>query len=385
MADLWSSYASQLPMGASSRDAIVGQTEWGSPVYASPTGVQYWEPIQGETQRGSVARALLDGITSDPWGAVKSGAGAIASGVAEALSAPYRAWQGEVITNGDVFNTAGIAQLGAMPMKAPEGALRSGAMGSTSAADEVMGLLRSGRGSEVTDDLMAAADQAYLSSIYDIPLDDASRMARAQEMGFDTSRPMYHAARADVDGFDLGRADTGTGQSMGRVWAASNPDALAPYELMGSDHSGLKLFSRADYKDISAGNARDVYASTGGGFPDVVTPVSGGRPIPVSGNGKVKLDRSVDVFRALENGEVALPVNRSTRGRASEYADDFVFKGVRDGGPAVGDIYATSNPADLRSVFARFDPRLSHLRNLSAGVGGLALLPYVGGENEGGS
>lgn len=132
MADLWSAYASQLPMGASSRDAIVGQTEWGSPVYASPTGVQYWEPLQGETKRGSVARALLDGITSDPWGAVKSGAGAVASGVAEALTAPYRAWKGEAVTNGDVFNTAGIAQLGAMPMKAPEGALRVGAMRSAS-------------------------------------------------------------------------------------------------------------------------------------------------------------------------------------------------------------------------------------------------------------
>jgi len=33
----------------------------------------------------------------------------------------------------------------------------------------------------------------------------------------------------------------------------------------------------------------------------------------------------------------------------------------------------SSNPADIRSRFARFDPRLSHLRNLSAGVGGLTL------------
>lgn len=129
MADLWSTYASQLPMGASSRGAIVGQTEWGSPVYASPTGVQYWEPLQGETKRGSVARALLDGMRSDPWGAVKSGAGAVASGVAEALSAPYRAWKGEALTNGDVFNAAGIAQLGTVPMSAPAGSLRSGLPG----------------------------------------------------------------------------------------------------------------------------------------------------------------------------------------------------------------------------------------------------------------
>jgi hypothetical protein len=32
------------------------------------------------------------------------------------------------------------------------------------------------------------------------------------------------------------------------------------------------------------------------------------------------------------------------------------------------------DPANVRSRFARFDPRLAHLRNLSAGVGGLGLL-----------
>lgn len=363
-----------LPIGASPDDFQYGETDWGAKIYRTQHGTEYFiEPRR--VSNGSVTRALLEGVSNNPVGIIADVGSSVAQALIDTVSIPGRAASGESVSYGDILDLAGMAQLGAAGGSAPQGALRSGM--SRDAADEVMELLKSGRGTNVTDDMMAAADQAYLSSIYDLPLDEVSRMARAQEMGFDTGRPMYHAARADVDGFDLGKADTGTGHSMGRIWAAGNPDALAPYELMGSDHSGLKLFSRADYKDISAGNARDVYASTGGGFPDVVTPVFGGRPIPVSGNGKVKLDRSVDVFRALENGEAALPVNRSTRGRASEYADDFAFRGVRDGGPAVGDIYATSNPTDLRSIFARFDPRLSHLRNLSAGVAGAAAVPFV--------
>lgn len=39
----------------------------------------------------------------------------------------------------------------------------------------------------------------------------------------------------------------------------------------------------------------------------------------------------------------------------------------------------TFEPQQVRSKFARFDPRLAHLRNLSAGVGGMGLL---GGMNQ---
>jgi hypothetical protein len=37
------------------------------------------------------------------------------------------------------------------------------------------------------------------------------------------------------------------------------------------------------------------------------------------------------------------------------------------------DSLAVFDPTRIRSRFARFDPRLAHLRNLSAGVAGLGL------------
>ena len=44
-------------------------------------------------------------------------------------------------------------------------------------------------------------------------------------------------------------------------------------------------------------------------------------------------------------------------------------------GGKVGDILAIRDAENVRSKFARFDPRLSHLRNLSAGLAGLWWLP----------
>lgn len=132
MADIWSQYGMSLPMGASPRDPVVGQTEWGAPVYQSPLGHQYYEPIESTSapqQRGSVVRALADQVANQP---ITSTIGAVARALGEgmwgAFSAPGRALSGEPVTMGDVWDTAGMAQLGAAAMPAPAGALRSGGM-----------------------------------------------------------------------------------------------------------------------------------------------------------------------------------------------------------------------------------------------------------------
>ena len=41
----------------------------------------------------------------------------------------------------------------------------------------------------------------------ELPMDEASRMARAEEMGFDTSERFYHKTPADFEEFKLGRSD----------------------------------------------------------------------------------------------------------------------------------------------------------------------------------
>jgi hypothetical protein len=45
----------------------------------------------------------------------------------------------------------------------------------------------------------------------------------------------------------------------------------------------------------------------------------------------------------------------------------------------------TADPANVRSRFARFDPAFANLRNLSAGVGGAAVLTALGDDAEAGT
>ena len=70
--------------------------------------------------------------------------------------------------------------------------------------DEILGLLKSGKGDEVTDEMLDMGDPTlnarlnmYLYDNYDLPMDEASRMARAEDGGFDTDA--YHATRAKTD------------------------------------------------------------------------------------------------------------------------------------------------------------------------------------------
>jgi len=123
--DQWAKHFSALPMGASARDQSTSMDELGRKVYRSPTGQQYSFPMEGEGgQRGSVVRAAAE----DPKGALSSILSALVGGVGSAISAPGRAAMGQSVTNGDVWSTGGMAQLAAMPMQAPEGALRMAAL-----------------------------------------------------------------------------------------------------------------------------------------------------------------------------------------------------------------------------------------------------------------
>jgi hypothetical protein len=59
-----------------------------------------------------------------------------------------------------------------------------------------------------------------------LPMDKASRMARAKEMGFRTNMPLYHGTDRSFIGFDPGKGGTTTGVAPARVgvWTALEPD-----------------------------------------------------------------------------------------------------------------------------------------------------------------
>ena len=123
-----------LPLGARpGRDQPVGQDELGRTVYRTIRNTQYTIPdpvtmpapsfgerlgIVGEAARGATLGGIFD---------VAKGLGrGVVEGVVQGVTAPRRALQGEPQTYGDVAATAGLGIFGGSPLRAPEGAIRSG-------------------------------------------------------------------------------------------------------------------------------------------------------------------------------------------------------------------------------------------------------------------
>jgi hypothetical protein len=222
------------------------------------------------------------------------------------------------------------AEIAAQFMKAADPAHIRGA--------EVMDMLKSGRGYEVTDQMLDMGDPVlnarlneYLYKNSDIPMDEASRMARAKQMGAKSDQ-LYHATDANI------------------------------YDFKNSFLGSETAANATDYAD---GSFAKNLATLGHWASD--KPLAGdiGRSIdmPIMVRGKFSNSKSLDSLNAKINRSGSIDAARGN------------FDGVKVGDEEFGGkstvIY---DPANVRSRFARFDPRLSHLKNLSAGIGGAGLL-----------
>lgn len=227
--DIWSRYGNSLPMAASPSDMIVGETEWGAPVYQSRLGAQYYEPLVAEQPRGSAIGGLASAFADDPLGAIGSGIGSLASGVWDAVSAPARAWRGEPVTTADAFNTAGVAQLGSFGGVAPEGALRVGAMRSARELEDAIGAIHP----EVRLDIGGNPSRGYTVGRIVVP-----ESQRGQGVGTAVMNEILESSRA-----------TGT------------PVGLTPSSDFGGSISGLNRFYRGLGFEPNKGRNRDLSIS----------------------------------------------------------------------------------------------------------------------------
>jgi hypothetical protein len=247
----------------------------------------------------------------------------------------------DLMGSGSLMDAAGnAAMLGAAALGVFTPGSASSVKGATSdGVDAIVKALREGRAGEVTDDMLGALtpeQNARLFNAYergetgaDMAMDEASRMARAREMGFDVDTPLYHGTGADIQAFDLSRAGTGP--------ISGNPIA----------QHGIFTSPMPDYTEV--------YGST-------IMPVTG-----AAGN-----FRKVDMFSPRQNDMM------DAKGVMSpERVSDFVDKSKRagDSGMSLGSRGSEwermfYDPRNIRSRFARFDPRLKNLSNLSAAVPG---------------
>tara|TARA_R110002126_G_scaffold197150_1_gene345078 strand:+ start:421 stop:2088 length:1668 start_codon:yes stop_codon:yes gene_type:complete len=243
----------------------------------------------------------------------------------------------DIFTNGDSIHEFGYDP-SSPSLPAPRNAAEA-------VAKDVLGLRAAGRASEVTDEMMAAADDQYMYFNTPIDMGVAERVRRSEDMGADPFGDYYHGTAregyvdtTDIVGFEPGR--------VGDRWNADKRGFSMTSALQDANYYAVR-------GDSSKGNLGD-----GMIYPLVDMSKKPMRMIPpdkYSGTIGTWDERPSDTYSKLDAGGYD----------AVDIYDDGVSMRV------------SMDPTNIRSRFARFDPEFRHLRNLSAGVGGLGLLSQI--------
>lgn len=246
-------------------------------------------------------------------------------------------------------------------------------------AKEILEQRATGNVDAVTESMMDAADPQYMYDYTPLAMDEASRLARAREIGFGNNR--YHGNNSEVSGFS------------GSVFSSDSPTVASTYNRGMLDAQIYPIMVR------------------GGPMGDVTVEGAGSNWNQLSP--KMVDDIAVARTSALYPDEITGKL--STRGieRAAKFEgrSGVTFKDISDLGPgfnsqqfkrlgytpeqeaAMRQQYLTdlSKPSEVdvrlypnlvRSRFARFDPMFAHLRNLSAGIAPFGLLALQPNEEQ---
>ena len=221
---------------------------------------------------------------------------------------------------------------------------------------QIMDLLRSGRANDVTDDMLDMGDPVlnarlnqWLFNNYDLPMDTASRIARANSTGKteDFYKGMYP--------YD---SDTGPVRDWkGRV--IDRADSV-PQELNTIDNpKPFPTFNRGapddpDYKIAGVMGRDPEVANNFAAWGDAAV-----FPLRVDLGRSYVMDAAGDKAGNTHFFESGRPFRDAMR--SGDY-DSGVIQNTAD----EGEIAFLLRPENIRSRFARFDPRLAHLKNLNA-------------------
>jgi hypothetical protein len=211
--------------------------------------------------------------------------------------------------------------------------------------------MRSTRTANALNRLMPTADDASrtmgMSSVAQgskngfLPMDEASRMARAKEMWFRDMK-LYHGTNADITEFDPslgGRTSRSQAGSQG-VWSSLSPDVAEDFANQAAMAQNTAQMSLPGSVEASGQNI-----------------------IPL-------------LHRAEKPGVIHLSGDEMNHEIAATLADSWekgydaiMLKNYRGG----KSIVVVKDPSQLRSPHARFDPEKKNSANLLAGITGAAV------------
>jgi ribosomal protein S18 acetylase RimI-like enzyme len=243
-------------------------------------------------------------------------------------------------------------------------------------ARDILQLRAEGRADEVTESMMLAADPQYMYMNTPLPMDSASRMARAEARGF---APTLHGTGSDISAVDekfFGSGRDALGSGFYTTTNATRANVYAP-KVKGPSIEASKEFAdganvmplavRMDRPfDLSevTGRAADEIGSAAGQDP-YFTYRSGESGAYIQGDEgqSAFLDSYHPRYQTLSRLREGFGPQLT-----SSLLSDAGYSGVV-GPEASGNLVRVSfNPQDIRSRFARFDPAFAHLRNLSAAL-----------------
>lgn len=257
---------------------------------------------------------------------------------------------------------------------APEALLPAPRNEAEAMAKQVLEMRAAGRAGDVTDDMMALADDPYMYDNTPLSMDEASRITRARESGQNVDREFYRGGGTDRDYLS---ADAGTFKTQNTgVFMDPNPMRAETY---AKQRGGVvaPLFSRSDapivFGDMSDWNRLEAPVYAYDPVKDVDIPI-------IDQSGTTTTD---DIVRAARQNDIeAIEIQDITDPGPMRWRNE--DKSIREY-PQFGTTRVEFNPANIRSRFARFDPEFRNLKNLSAGVGGAAVLSSMGEDAEAGT
>jgi hypothetical protein len=273
------------------------------------------------------------------------------------------------------------------------GLLTTAASEAQDMAKRILELRAQGRASEVTDEMMAQADPQYMFANTPLPMDEASRMARAEAAGFEGD--LFHGTDADIMALDKEKFGLGENLLGKGFYTTGNPKRANIYVPIGTPKLPKGVFQTGNTDFTEGGNILplmtrsssefDATQSTGksnalnigkafkGADFDVEIRDSGDQVFIKS---KTNPDLSVYID-SYQDGMVTLQKLKDVFGRnnVTNILEEAGFTGLKAPESSGSVTRVNYNPQDVRSRFARFDPEFAHLSNLSAAnvspIGGL--------------
>lgn len=185
-------------------------------------------------------------------------------------------------------------------------------------------------------------------------MDEASRLARAKQMGFNIEEPLYHGSGKEFNAFDPKKAGTASGSHEQQA-AFFTPAPVT------ADH-----YARiASVRDAEPGEAFHDKFFYGGKYYHSV--YDGAQVYPTYVKPGKQMVADVPYYNTATVDQI---VNDARR----DGYDTIRFKNMHDTGQAGPlDQIAVLNPSNIRSQFAAFDPKNKSSANLLAGLGGASV------------